>query len=302
MAKLIVAKDLDPHHACRELESGNILFFQATPFSFPEAHIQFLLEQKQGESSARKNIAYKPSQDKVTNHDTSNPETAKKMHATLRHYSDQVTLFLSQFLAPYAAHWRLDYASFRPFQEQGRKLRIRARNDLLHVDAFPTRPMHGARILRFFTNINPKEPRQWITSKPFEELLAQFGGKEISYPRSPRFSVFAHLERTLKQWARLPLRSPYDDFMLRFHNFLKENTAFQQNTPKDAWAFPPGSCWIVFTDQVSHAALSGQFALEQTILVPHKGLLYPDNAPISHLERATRGNMIDPVFAQKTLL
>ena len=29
-------------------------------------------------------------------------------------------------------------------------------------------------------------------------------------------------------------------------------------------AFPPGSTWITFTDQVAHKAASGQYAIEQT--------------------------------------
>ena len=43
----------------------------------------------------------------------------------------------------YARSWRVDYASFRPVEEQGRELPLRHRNDLLHLDAFPTRPTHG---------------------------------------------------------------------------------------------------------------------------------------------------------------
>jgi hypothetical protein len=97
--------------------------------------------------------------------------------------------------------------------------------------------------------------------------------------------------------VKIPLRSPYDDFMLRMHHFLKENEQFQKNCPKDYWEFPPGSCWVVFTDQVSHAALSGQYALEQTFRIPYKALLLPEMAPVSVLERLTGGNMIDLKFA-----
>lgn len=289
---------------CEELESGNILFFSKIPFSFPKEDIEFLLTQKQTEAKNRKNIAYKPTSDKITNFVKDSPEEQARLLEVMRRYSQAVTTFLSKLLPSYASCWRLDYASFRPFQEKGRKLRLRARNDLLHTDAFPTRPMHGMRILRFFTNINPTESRKWMTSDPFQVLAEKYGGqKEMQFPSGPSHSVTGKLKRLLRVTAHkagLPvtLRSPYDDFMMRFHNFLKENEDFQKNCHKDHWAFPPGSCWAVFTDQVSHAALEGQYALEQTILVPRNCLLNPEKSPVSVLERLTGEAMVDPVYSK----
>lgn len=72
--------------------------------------------------------------------------------------------------------------------------------------------------------------------------------------------------------------------MLRFHDYLKENADFQSGCVKIRLEFPPRATWIVFTDAVAHAALSGQFALEQTYIVPTNALLAPDKAPISVLE------------------
>jgi hypothetical protein len=280
------------------------LFFSKSPFPFPESDKMFLLSQRQGASKTRKNIAYKPDQDKITNHDAKDPNQAAQMKQVLRSYSRQVTEFLTTLLTPYATSWKLDYASFRPFQELGRQLRLKARNDLLHVDAFPTRPLHGARILRFFTNINPVESRKWITSKPFGDLALDFGGeKGVPFPPSVGYSLKDRLERKMKEFLRragvkIPLRSPYDVFMLKMHNFLKENESFQKNCPKDQWDFPPGSCWAVFTDLVSHAALSGQYALEQTLIIPRKALLFPELSPVSILERLSNRNMVDPTISK----
>ena len=63
--------------------------------------------------------------------------------------------------------------------------------------------------------------------------------------------------------------------MLRFHHFLKESAEFQRLCHKDLWQFPPGSAWIVFTDTASHACLSGQYALEQTLIIRHESLVLP---------------------------
>lgn len=311
MAKRIVIenqewkKEENKYKYCEALENGNILFFQTPPFPFPQEEINFLLQQKQGGSAARKNIAYKPQIDKITNHDVKDPFTASKLKEILSNYSRSVTDFLSVLLSPYASKWKHDYASFRPFQEKGRKLRLRARNDLLHVDAFPTRPMHGSRILRFFTNINPTESRTWVTSDGFAELAKEFAGK-VPLPRPTGYDLMSRIKRKAKLMARsaglkLPLRSPYDNFMLQMHNFLKENHEFQKNCHKDHHEFPPLSCWAVFTDQVSHAALSGQYALEQTFVVPQAALLRPEMSPLSILERLSQKNLVDPEFFEERL-
>jgi hypothetical protein len=42
---------------------------------------------------------------------------------------------------------------------------------------------------------------------------------------------------------------------------------------------------MVLTDMVSHAVLSGQFALEQTVILARESLVAPDKAPIAILER-----------------
>ena len=83
----------------------------------------------------------------------------------------------------------------------------------------------------------------------------------------------------------VPDRSAYDDFMLHFHDYLKENRGFQADTRNERLEFPPLSTWLVFTDGVPHAALSGQFAMEQTYIVGAEALVEPEQAPIRVLER-----------------
>src|SRR6185295_12356298 len=158
----------------RELEEGKILFFQDIPFDFPAGDREFLLSQKQSSSRVHKNISYRPHQDKLRGSAGGEGQDTEQLHQIMRRYSTEVTRFLSQLLAPYARHWSLDYASFRPEQEQGRDLPLHKRNDLLHVDSFPTRPTRGGRILRCFTNINPVEARVWCIADPMPVLAKQF--------------------------------------------------------------------------------------------------------------------------------
>ncbi|HYL84881.1 MAG TPA: Kdo hydroxylase family protein [Candidatus Angelobacter sp.] len=274
---------------CEQLELGNILFFSETPFDFPEESRSFLLQQRKTESRHHKNIAYRPAEDRLTGFGGENEEAQRRLHDILRNYSARVVECLAKLLPDYKDRWRLDYASFRPFEEEGRDLRVRARNDLLHTDAFPTRPTNGDRILRFFTNLNPEKPRVWLTGQTFEPLAERYAA-QAGMPAGESSGALGWLARQGRNAARalhLPIRmrSPYDDFMLRFHHYLKENAEFQQSCLKTRHEFPPGSCWMVFTDMVSHAVLSGQFALEQTFIVPREAMVTPERAPVRVLER-----------------
>ena len=87
-----------------------------------------------------KNVSYRPKQDILRGDACETAEDNQRLHDIMRRYSMQVTKFLSRFLAPYAPHWTLDFASYRPLEEKGRDLPIHKRNDLMHVDAFPSRP------------------------------------------------------------------------------------------------------------------------------------------------------------------
>jgi 3-deoxy-D-manno-oct-2-ulosonic acid (Kdo) hydroxylase len=272
---------------CEQLERGNILFFQHSPFELPEEDRTFLLRQRQSGASYHKNVAYRPEQDRLTGATKLYPEDEKRLRAILKRYSDRAAVFLGETLGPYAGRIQRDYASFRPVEEQGRQLRQRARNDLLHTDAFPTRPTNGNRILRFFTNLNPSNPRVWITSETFDRLAEQYAREAgldriIASDRGARL-LARGLARALGIGAAA--RAPYDSFMLRFHHFLKENQLYQDTCPKRRWEFPPGSSWMVYTDMVSHAVLSGQFAIEQTFIVAREALVLPARAPASILEK-----------------
>jgi hypothetical protein len=270
------------HWLCSQLESGNILFFPRTPFPLTYDDREFLMNQKQSGAAHHKNIAYRPSEDELTGIHKGNSNDAGRVRAILRNYSEYVADFVKDLLPPYAGRWRRDFASFRPLEERDRRARTRARNDLPHVDAFPTRPTNGGRILRVFTNLNPARNRVWITSEPFEVLAARFA-MQVGIPDGQRNGLVSRVLRAI-DWPGVN-RSPYDKFMHRFHNFLKENERFQADCPKQRWEFPPNSTWLVFTDMVCHAVLEGQFALEQTFIVSREAMLLPAQAPISILEK-----------------
>ncbi|MFA9477135.1 Kdo hydroxylase family protein [Phycisphaerales bacterium AB-hyl4] len=270
----------------RHIESGDVLFFPTTPFEISDEDRQFLLAQKQSERF-HKNISYRPKQDRLKGVDADNSEAFAKMHDVMRRYSQQAIDFCARFLPQYAEQWRIDYASFRPIEEKGRKVKFKARNDLIHVDSFPTRPSHGNRLMRIFTNINMDRERVWVSAGTFEQLAERYA-KDAGLPQPP--SAITKLGRqavSAMAKAGLPVidRPDYDRFMLKFHDYLKHHPEVQDHAKGEQWAFPPGSTWMCFTDTTSHGCLSGQYALEQTFMVARESLAAPDVAPISVLER-----------------
>lgn len=268
------------------LERGEIIHYQACPFSLPEGDDrQFLLDQHLG-GRAHKNVSYDPRTGKAGGFLQQSAEQAERLRVLLAAFARSATDWLARALPKYAASWQLDRVSYRPDEEATRRLRWTARNDLLHVDAFPSRPTNGWRILRLFVNVNPTEPRVWVTSEPFPKLLARHG-QAVGLPADQAAGLVRRFgQGVLGIFQPGRRRSAYDAFMLRFHNYLKQNQDFQEHCPKRFWNFQPGATWMVFTDTASHAVLRGRYALEHSYFVDPATLALPDEAPAAVLERA----------------
>jgi hypothetical protein len=272
---------------CQQLEDGRVLCLDRLPYLLSKEDRDFFLSQRQSGSRLHKNVSYRPAQDLLRGA-AGGPQETARLHEIMRKYSAEVTRFVKILLAPYAAGMALDYASFRPEEEEGRDLPVHKRNDLLHFDSFPTRPMNGRRILRCFTNINPSAPRVWHTTDGFSALAKKYAAEAGLAGVAAKGSRRSHpLVRSVKKAFGFKAvdHSAYDLFMLRFHDFLKENNAFQQNCRKVRLDFQPGWTWLCYTDSVAHAVLSGQYALEQTFIIPLPSLVTPDKAPLRVLEK-----------------
>ena len=149
--------------------AGTSYFSPALRFRFPRKNANLLRSSELSSSRHHKNIAYRPASDKVTGFDSGAVKDPERLRTVLRSYSQHALVFLRAFLPRYMEQCRIDFASFRPLEEEGRDLPTKKRNDLLHVDSFPTRPTGGDLILRLFTNINVTKPRVWLTSDPFRD-------------------------------------------------------------------------------------------------------------------------------------
>jgi hypothetical protein len=292
------ARDAQRRAWCTHLEAGGILYFPRTPVPIPASDLQFLLGQRQTASNLHKNIAYKPDRDQLSgvDHESASAADIAELQAVMRRYSAAVESFLADFLAPYVRRWRLDYASFRPLDEEGRDLPVRRRNDLLHTDAFPTRPTRGWRILRFFHNIHPTRTRDWVVGDPFPRIVGVFSPSKLATPQpdgaviraAKQLAEMTGLAHLVPQWKR----TPYDAFMMQLHNTMKEDSEFQAKCAREDVKFAPGSSWMVFTETVPHAVLGGQYALEQTFLVDPAAMVTPSSAPIAVLEKMAGARLV----------
>lgn len=270
---------------CDQLERGQVLLFPRVPFALPDEDRRFLLSRSAAESRFHKNISYRPASGVI--HGFADGSDRERLLDVMQRFSRESSAFVVKLLAPYAGKTRLDFASFRPMEEQGRDLPLHKRNDLLHVDAFPTRPTRGGRILRIFVNINPAAGRVWNVGAPFQTFVPELlASRQLLPPQ--RSKAAQSLARTASRLG-LPVsdRTHYDEYMLYLHDWLKENTSFQKDSPKREMVFPSGCCWMVYTDGVPHAVMSGQFALEQTFIVPLEALVASEASPLRVLESAT---------------
>jgi 3-deoxy-D-manno-octulosonic acid hydroxylase-like protein len=130
-----------------------------------------------------------------------------------------------------------------------------------------------------FSNVNPaSRARTWRIGGDFETVAARFAGS-LSMP----FPASATLLRVVR--LTKSRRTPYDALMLQLHDRMKADATFQRTSDQETFEFPSGSTWIAFTDEVSHAAMSGQYQLEQTFLLPVDAMQDRRRAPLRILER-----------------
>ena len=186
----------------------------------------------------------------------------------------------------YKNHLRLGPTSFRPNQIETRDQSWRADDRRLHVDAFPTRPTYGERILRVFINVNPNNvPRVWRVGEPFEAVVERF--LENTTPYSAWRAKTLNMAGITKS-----LRSEYDHLMLQLHDAMKRDLNYQRNCPQLTMPFPMGSVWLCFSDQASHAAMSGQYMMEQTFHLPVSNQYDTNSSPLAILKHRTGRELI----------
>ncbi len=258
------------------LEEGRILLFPQLGFALKAGERRLL-----GAGSAdgkAKNISLDPDTRACQGTSLKGAEL-ESLRSMMERFALSASRFVTAILPRYAGSLERARTSFRPVEIAGRAYSPLKDDRRLHVDAFPSRPTRGRRILRFFTNIaDDGAPRIWRVGEPFEDFARQF------LPRvgAPIAGSAWLLERLGITKGR---RNAYDHLMLGLHDEAKRDDAYQTVAPRTEIAFPPGASWLAFTDQVLHAALGGRSALEQTFHLDVAAMADPGRAPLRVLER-----------------
>jgi len=259
------------------LEAGKVLYFPHLAFALTDEEQRFLTPAIRDPKT--RNISL-DAKDRLKGAVGDESEQAK-LSAMIARFRQQAQSLVQSLLPRYMEALRLAPTSYRPSKVETRAQSWRADDRRLHVDAFPSRPNYGERILRVFTNVNPEgAARVWRVGEPFEVVARHF------LPRMKRYSRWqAQLLNTLH--VTKSLRSEYDHMMLQLHDAMKSDLDYQQDAQQVTMPFPPGSTWVCFSDQTSHAVMAGQYMLEQTFHLPAAQQYDPDASPLAILSRLT---------------
>ena len=275
--ELVSLDDPKSVEAVDVLERGGLVLFPNLPFALLGS--EHALIDAAILSGTSKNISYDPATDRLSgsNLDGERLETGKAMVKRYGAWADEILTKLAPEYGPYLQKKR---TSFRPGAIEGRALSPRKDDKRLHVDAFPSNPVQGRRIFRAFTNAHPAdEARIWeVGEQDFEAFATEY---------QPRVAPRAAGDWREKIGLTKGRRTAYDSAMLQLHDKAKLDDDWQARTPKQRLAFPAGSTWVIYTDSVLHAALSGQHAFEQTYLMPIEGMRDERRSPLRILERLT---------------
>ncbi|MEO8079097.1 MAG: Kdo hydroxylase family protein [Caldimonas sp.] len=258
------------------VEAGHVLSFPRLAFAF-EAGEQRFLDPRWADAKA-KNISLRWPAGELRGAVGAAADLAALRRMIVR-YAKQSEAFALRLFPHYRGRLRRGNTSFRPVDVAGRARSWRQDDTRLHVDAFPSNPMWGTRLLRVFCNVNPHgEPRRWRVGEPFEAHARRYlGGIGRPLPGSAWL-----LEKSGVTKRR---RTAYDHLMLQLHDCAKADAAFQRASPQARVDFAPGTTWVCFSDQVLHGAMGGQHMMEQTFLLDAADLARPETSPLAVLER-----------------
>lgn len=267
--------ELEQKAAIEAIEDGQVLYLPQLAFPLNPTEQSLLTPTVLKKHF--KNVSFNPNNRSLKG--VVDGEVALQVRSMMERFFQDSRYLIEQLFAPYKDRLEIGRTSYRPIEVRGRKTSLLKDDTRVHVDAFPATPNHGKRILRVFSNINPyQKPRVWHLGEAFEKVALAF----LPTLQKPLFG-----SRTLLAWAKITksYRTLYDHYMLQLHNAMKKSDAYQQQVMKTAFDFPAGSTWIVMTDAVSHAALSGQYLLEQTFYLPVEAMVCPQKSPLRLLEK-----------------
>ncbi len=274
---LTIVSPSSPRQARIEaLESGGVLLLSDRRFDMEG--VRDLLFGDIGNGKA-KNISFNPSSGALKGVHLDHGSQIR-LSGVMARYCHWAESLVKDMLPDYASRLERGKTSFRqrPCDDV---LSDRKDDRRLHIDAFPSQPVQGRRILRVFRNVNPEgEERLWEVGEPFRQHAARFV-PNIRPSRPGSATVLQALGVTKG------MRTPYDDLMLQLHDDAKADDEYQARGSRRLLRLEAGATWVVFTDATVHAAIKGRYAFEQTFFLPIDAMADPSLSPLRVLESIT---------------
>jgi 3-deoxy-D-manno-oct-2-ulosonic acid (Kdo) hydroxylase len=264
------------------LEAGGVVTLKGAAFQVSSEELELMDPAISKERS--KNVSFDATTGEVRGANVEG-ERLSRVAAMMARYAAWADDLARDLLPGYADSLQIGRTSFRPRPIGTAALSPRKDDRRLHVDAFPSQPVQGRRILRVFTNVDPGgQARTWTLGEDFETYARRF----LPHMRG----------ETPGRWLaeRLGLtrgrRTAYDRLMLELHDRSKLDETFQTSAPRRRVDFAAGDTWLVFTDAAPHAALAGRNAFEQTFFLPVAAMRNPAASPLRTLERLTGRTLV----------
>lgn len=174
-----------------------------------------------------------------------------------------------------------DRVTWRPYELATTARRWNARDDLFHLDSFPSRPAKGRRILRLFYNASATDNIIWSHTFNLDNYIKSYlsiGPDFLSGNRSDTFS---------------------DNLMAQIHDQMKRQEDFQEKTPRVLHTFAPGEAWVALTDTCLHSYLRGDWLMDVSWFVSAPWLIQSYWSPNASFERKALGKSQAEAFTKQ---
>ena len=134
--------------AIAQLESGSVLMFPQLPFLLSQEEKSFLTPDCADPHA--KNIGYHPESNRLWGVHQLPDESRIQLKKMLHRFANNALTLVINLLPHYKSQLIIGRTSYRPIEVVGRASSYRKDDKRLHVDAFPSSPNQGKRILRVF--------------------------------------------------------------------------------------------------------------------------------------------------------
>jgi hypothetical protein len=209
------------------LEAGQVLIFPELAFLLSMQSLLIIA----AAAAVAKNVSFDVGTGRVTGVKATDA-AATLLREALAAFATFSRRVVSRVLPGYDGALVMGRTSYRPAEIEGRQTSWRKDDTRLHVDAFPSTPVQGRRILRFFSNVNPDgKARHWRIGEALPQIASRFMPRlRPPLPCSDALLAALHVTKTR--------RSPYDHFMLQLHDALKLVAVYHAHTPQAVHVFP----------------------------------------------------------------